>query len=105
MTVTSTQTRDVVVDHLTWTPDGRREPTLRDVSLRIPHGARVALLGASGAGKSTLLKSMIGLYRPTAGRILVEGVDITSAGEGAMERFRRSIGVLFQAGALIGVQV
>ena len=72
------------------------------VSFEVRRGEIFVIVGGSGCGKSTLLKSMIGLYRPTAGRILVEGVDITSAGEGEMERFRRSIGVLFQAGALIG---
>ena len=73
-----------------------------DVSFEVRRGEIFVIVGGSGCGKSTLLKNMIGLYRPTAGRILVEGVDITSAGEGEMSRIRRAIGVLFQAGALIG---
>ncbi len=73
-----------------------------DVGFEVRRGEIFVIVGGSGCGKSTLLKSMIGLYRPTAGRILVEGVDIAAAGEREMDRFRRAIGVLFQAGALIG---
>jgi phospholipid/cholesterol/gamma-HCH transport system ATP-binding protein len=74
----------------------------QDVSFEVRRGEIFVIIGGSGCGKSTLLKNMIGLYRPTAGRILVEGVEITTAGEDEMDRFRRAIGVLFQAGALIG---
>lgn len=73
-----------------------------DVGFEVRRGEIFVIVGGSGCGKSTLLKSMIGLYRPTAGRILVEGMDIAAAGEREMDRFRRKIGVLFQAGALIG---
>ena len=73
-----------------------------DVGFEVRRGEIFVIVGGSGCGKSTLLKSMIGLYRPTAGRILVEGVDIAADGEREMDRFRRAIGVLFQAGALIG---
>jgi ATP-binding cassette, subfamily B, bacterial len=49
---------------------------LRDVSLRIPAGAVVALAGENGAGKTTLVKLLTRMYEPTAGRILVDGVDL-----------------------------
>ncbi len=50
---------------------------VRDVSLRIEKGARHALIGPNGAGKTTVIDLLSGVKRPTSGRILLEGVDIT----------------------------
>jgi branched-chain amino acid transport system ATP-binding protein len=50
---------------------------LRDVSLVVPDGAVVALLGPNGAGKTTLLRTASGLIRPSAGRLELDGVDVT----------------------------
>lgn len=52
-----------------------RVPVLRDVSLCVPDGAAVALLGANGAGKSTLLRTAAGLLHPTNGHVLIEGTS------------------------------
>ncbi|WP_433256298.1 thiol reductant ABC exporter subunit CydD [Streptosporangium sp. CA-135522] len=60
-------------------PD-REEAALQDVSLVIAPGERVALVGESGAGKSTLLHLLLGFVSPTAGRILVDGVELTDLG-------------------------
>ncbi|RPJ85449.1 MAG: ATP-binding cassette domain-containing protein, partial [Acidobacteria bacterium] len=49
---------------------------IRDVSLEIPAGETFALLGPNGSGKSTTLKCLVGLTVPTAGQILVDGIDI-----------------------------
>jgi ATP-binding cassette subfamily B protein len=49
---------------------------LRDVCLHLPAGATVAVVGSNGAGKSSLVKLITGLYRPSQGRILIEGIDL-----------------------------
>jgi ATP-binding cassette, subfamily B, bacterial len=53
-------------------------PVLHKVDLRIPAGATVAIVGENGAGKSTLVKLLCGFYRPSEGRILVDGTDLHS---------------------------
>lgn len=57
---------------------GAEQPVLDRVSLCITRGSRVALVGRSGAGKSTVVNLVAGLYRPTGGRILVDGCDLAS---------------------------
>jgi phospholipid/cholesterol/gamma-HCH transport system ATP-binding protein len=65
-------------------------------------GEVFAILGGSGCGKSTLLKHMIGLYKPAAGRILIDGEDIAAAQGEARLRILRKFGVMYQSGALFG---
>ncbi len=55
---------------------GAAEPVLRDVSLTLPAGAVVAIVGENGAGKSTLVKLLCGFYAPTAGDICVDGTEL-----------------------------
>jgi branched-chain amino acid transport system ATP-binding protein len=62
---------------------------LRDVSLVVPDNAVVALLGANGAGKTTLLRVASGLLRPSAGQVLIDGVDVT--GEKHFQLARRGV--------------
>jgi len=70
---------------------------LRDVSVTIARGEIVVLLGRSGSGKSTLLNVIAGIDRPTAGRVVVDGIDLTALDEQACTRFRRAhIGFVFQ---------
>lgn len=61
---------------LSYTPGST--PAVRDVSLTIPRGHTLALVGASGAGKSTIADLLVGLYDPSSGKILVDGVDLSS---------------------------
>ncbi len=70
-------------------------PLLSEVSLRVPAGETVALLGASGSGKSTLLKMAAGLEAPDAGTVWFDGVDIT-----ALPPERRGFALMFQDFAL-----
>ena len=70
---------------------------LRDVSIAIAPGEIAVLVGRSGSGKSTLLNLIAGIDRPTAGRVLVDGTDLTALDEDARTRFRRRhIGFVFQ---------
>src|SRR4051812_47420923 len=75
---------------------------LQDISFDVPKGRITAILGPSGTGKSVLLKNIIGLLRPEAGEIWVEGEQIVGMGEKDLYRVRRKFGVLFQDGALFG---
>ena len=77
---------------------------LRDVSLTIPGGEIVVLVGRSGSGKSTLLNLIAGIDRPTAGSVAVNGTDLTALDEQARTRFRRRhIGFVFQFFNLISL--
>lgn len=75
---------------------------LRDISFDIPRGKITSVMGPSGTGKSVLLKNIIGLLRPDAGEIWVEGEETVAMGERDLYRVRRKFGVLFQDGALFG---
>lgn len=72
------------------------------LDFQVKRGELFVILGGSGCGKSTLLRLLIGLKTPAAGRILVNGIDIVTADEMAMNGVRIGIGVLFQSGALFG---
>ena len=73
---------------------------LRDLSIEVGRGESVVIVGGSGTGKSVTLKHMIGLLRPDAGRILVDGHDICVMTGMELNRFRRMFGMSFQEGAL-----
>lgn len=72
------------------------------VSFQVNRGEILVILGGSGCGKSTLLKHLIGLHRPAAGRVLLNGIDIMTDDERMLRRIKTGIGVLFQSGALFG---
>ena len=73
---------------------------LRGVDLEVPHGQTLAIIGRSGGGKSVLLKHLIGLMRPDAGEIWIEGENITGMSERRLASIRQKVGILFQGAAL-----
>jgi len=73
---------------------------LDDVSFIVNPGETKIVMGGSGTGKSTILKLVLGLIRPQAGHILVDGDDVTALSEREMIEVRRKIGMVFQEGAL-----
>jgi phospholipid/cholesterol/gamma-HCH transport system ATP-binding protein len=75
---------------------------LEDISFDVPRGRTSAVLGPSGTGKSVLLKVIIGLLRPEAGQVYIDGEPIVGVRERDVMRIRRKFGVLFQDGALFG---
>jgi ATP-binding cassette, subfamily B, multidrug efflux pump len=71
----------------------RGEPVLRDLSFKVTAGQKVAIVGPTGSGKSTIIKLLNRSYDVTAGRILVDGVDVR---EWDLNRLRRTIGLVLQ---------
>jgi phospholipid/cholesterol/gamma-HCH transport system ATP-binding protein len=73
---------------------------LRGVSLTVKRGETMVVIGQSGSGKSVLIKHLIGLLRPDAGEIYIDGVEITRLREDDLQRVTRKFGLLFQGAAL-----
>lgn len=78
---------------------GRKE-VLKGINLTIDDGKITAILGPSGSGKSTIVKLMLGLIKPTSGKVLVRGVDITNMSEADLYPIRKLMGMVFQGNAL-----
>jgi phospholipid/cholesterol/gamma-HCH transport system ATP-binding protein len=76
------------------------QKVLNGVSLRIPRGEIVVIIGGSGTGKTVLLKHLIGLLRPDRGHIFVEGMDICHLRSWELKETRKKFGMLFQGAAL-----
>ncbi len=75
---------------------------LRGIDLSVTRGETISIVGPSGAGKTTLLMALSGLERPTSGRVQVSGIDLGSADEDQLARFRRKhIGIVFQSFHLV----
>ncbi len=72
-------------------PDGTQ--ALDDVTLEIPSGERLAIVGQNGSGKSTLVRQLVGLLRPTSGSIAFDGVDVASR---HVADLARTVGLVFQ---------
>ena len=73
---------------------------LDNLSLSIMDGETTAIIGRSGVGKSVLLKHIVGLLKPDAGQVIIDGVDITRMGGKELNKFRMKFGMLFQGAAL-----
>jgi len=75
---------------------------LENASFDVKRGEILVILGGSCCGKSSLMKNIIGLYRPMAGDISIAGKSIVSASPDDKARLQRSLGVMYQSGALFG---
>lgn len=75
-------------------------PILRGISLTVGSCETLAILGASGSGKSTLLRIILGLQAPDSGRVLIRGRDINEVSYRELVELRKSMGIVFQDGAL-----
>ena len=71
-------------DHVSFTYPGSEEPILKDICFQALPGEKLALVGVNGAGKSTLVKLLCGLYQPTSGQILIDGIPTTQWEEGEL---------------------
>ena len=80
-------------EDVSFTYPGAEQPALEHVTLHLTPGSSLALVGENGSGKTTLIKLLTRLYRPTSGRILLDGRDLTDWDEQAL---RERIGVIFQ---------
>jgi ATP-binding cassette subfamily B protein len=85
--------RGIRLDHVTFRYHGTDADVLTDVTLDLPAGATVAVVGENGAGKTTLVKLLCRFYRPTAGRILVDDADLAGV---EVESWRARLSASFQ---------
>jgi phospholipid/cholesterol/gamma-HCH transport system ATP-binding protein len=75
---------------------------LDDASFEVKRGEIMVILGGSGCGKSSLMKNIIGLYRPMAGDISIGGTSIVNSRPAEKAKLQRSLGIMYQSGALFG---
>ena len=85
--------RAITLENVTFTYPDSSNPVLEEVSITIPKNSSVAFVGRTGCGKSTLLDLILGLHRPTSGRVLVDGQELTPADMGS---WRAGIGYVPQ---------
>jgi putative ABC transport system ATP-binding protein len=96
----------VSIEHVSkdYVADGVPVPALHDVSLTVEPGEFIALVGRSGCGKSTLLNLAGAMDLPTSGRVLIDEVDTSKAGDAGLTRLRREkVGFIFQSFQLLPV--
>lgn len=78
---------------VSFTYPGAKEPALSDINLHLKPGDKLALVGENGSGKTTLIKLLTRLYRPTEGKVYLDGTDLE---EWKLEALRSRVGVIFQ---------
>lgn len=86
----------ITLERLSKVYAGVGQPALDEISLSVPEGAIYGILGRSGAGKSTLIRCLNLLERPTSGRIIMDGKEITRLSPGELRLHRQRTGMVFQ---------
>ena len=84
----------MTVDHVSFQYEEGGPEAVRDVSLAVPRGAFYAILGQNGSGKSTLAKLLNGLYTPSSGNVVIQGMNTRD--EKRTWDIRRQVGMVFQ---------
>jgi ABC-type bacteriocin/lantibiotic exporter with double-glycine peptidase domain len=92
----------IELDHVSFRYGPLAPMVLEDISVKVEPGQLVALVGRSGSGKTTLASLLIGLYRPLAGRVLYDGIDLTQLD---LRALRRQMGIVTQRPYLFGMSV
>ncbi len=92
----------ITIEHMFFTYEGMAEPTLKDISLTIHPGEKIALVGYNGAGKTTLIKLIMRLYDVSSGTIRLGGTDIRDY---KLEEYRNYFGVVFQDYQLLAATI
>jgi phospholipid/cholesterol/gamma-HCH transport system ATP-binding protein len=88
----------IAFDHVSFSYGKRL--VLKNIHFSIRQEERVAILGGSGEGKTTILRLTLGLLKPDAGKILIDGMDITDKKEEDLSEIRKKFSIVFQEGAL-----
>ncbi|NPA33081.1 MAG: ATP-binding cassette domain-containing protein, partial [Aquificae bacterium] len=73
---------------------------LKDITFEVMEGEIFSIIGGSGSGKTSITKLIVGLWKPTKGKVIVFGKDISNLSELELEEIRKNIGYVFQEGAL-----
>lgn len=84
---------EIRLEQVSFRYEGKEEDAVHDLTLIIQPGEKIALVGMNGAGKSTLIKLICGLYRPTSGKIYLDGEDISGL---SPQEYRKEFAVVFQ---------
>lgn len=84
---------EIRLEHVSFTYPDSKDCVIKDLSVTIHSGEKLALVGGNGAGKSTLIKLICGLYRPTSGKIYIDGIDSSYL---STEEYFREFSVVFQ---------
>ena len=93
---------NITFDRVSFSYEGSDQPVIDNLTLKIPVGRSVAVVGPSGSGKSTLLNLILRLYTPTEGRVMIDGVDIRRV---TRDSLRASMAVVFQENMLFNMSL
>lgn len=93
VTIDAAKTLEIIFDRVSFAYPGTKKLVLKDLSFQIVAGEKLALVGINGAGKTTLVKLLCRFYDPTAGRILINGIDLK---EIDLESWYAQLGIIFQ---------